>query len=118
MGRLTKKVFIGGTPYFIDTKGNDILAKDMTVYQIGVALERLAAYEDTDLTPEEFVQMRREWRDTEKHLRESLRRKCNDEQKAVRCICDIETYLDLNSPKYIKETIDTWRTPKGNYGTV
>ena len=33
--------------------------------------DRLAAYEDTDLEPEEIHQMRRQWRDTEKHLRDN-----------------------------------------------
>lgn len=55
--RLTKKVFIDGEPYFVDTVGNDILAENMTPYQIGVALKRLAAYEDTGLTPEEIKQV-------------------------------------------------------------
>lgn len=51
--RLTKKVFICGVPYFIDTVGNDIEAENMTTYQIGMALNRLAAYEDSGLSPEE-----------------------------------------------------------------
>ena len=33
------------------------------------------------------------------------------EQAAVKCICDIETYLALGSAKYIKKTIDAWRSP-------
>lgn len=40
-------------------------------------------------------------------LAESRRR----ERAAVRCINDIETYLELGSPKYIRATIDTWRGP-------
>lgn len=34
------------------------------------------------------------------------------EKAAVACIRDIETYLYLGSPKYIKKTIDEWRGPK------
>ena len=55
--RLTKKVFINGAPYFIDTVGNDVEAGDMTAYQIGVALKRLAAYEDSGLSPEQVREL-------------------------------------------------------------
>ena len=34
------------------------------------------------------------------------------EQAAVKCIYDIETYLQLGSAKYIKSTIDNWRGPQ------
>ena len=43
---------------------------------------------------------------------ERLKRKCMDELAAVKCICDIETYLELGSAKYIKKTIDSWRGPQ------
>lgn len=52
--RITKKVFLSGVPYFIETDGNDILAEDMTPHQIGLTLKRLAAYEDTGLSPEDI----------------------------------------------------------------
>ena len=55
--RLTKKVFICGVPYFIDTVGNDIEAENMTTYQIGMALNRLAAYEDSGLSPEQVQEL-------------------------------------------------------------
>lgn len=38
-------------------------------------------------------------------------RALNHEQYAVKCICDVETYLELGAPKYIKRVIDKWRTP-------
>lgn len=38
-------------------------------------------------------------------------RALNHEQCAVKCICDVETYLELGAPKYIKRVIDKWRTP-------
>lgn len=43
-------------------------------------------------------------------VKEQLKRKCLDECAAVKCICDIETYLMLGSAKYIKRTIEDWRT--------
>lgn len=43
-------------------------------------------------------------------LNTQLKRKCQHEQSAVKCICDIETYLELGSPKYIKKTIEAWRS--------
>ena len=48
--------------------GEQVYGNNQNVYN---ALSELEEYEDTDLTPDEIVQMRREWRDTEKNLRDT-----------------------------------------------
>ena len=68
-------------------------------------IDRLAAYEDTNLTPSDIADMKAEV----ESLRSQLKRKCQHEADAVKCIYDIETYLELGSAKYIKQTIDDWR---------
>lgn len=47
-----------------------------------------------------------------KALRSKLEELERRRQAAVKCIYDIETYLELGSPKYIRKVIDKWREPQ------
>ena len=64
--------------------------------------DRLAAYEDTDLEPEEIHQMQRQWRDTEKHLRDNcihlraeLEQVKRERDAAVKCISSNCSYIEF-----------------------
>lgn len=45
-----------------------------------------------------------------KSLQVQLARKCEHEQRAMKCICDVEAYLDFECARHcIRKTIDAWR---------
>ncbi len=76
-------------------------------------IAEIKARVETSLSQEDIRKLRTsdiaQYRLDIKYLLSALARKCEHERQAVKCISDIETYLELGSPKYIRKTIDGWR---------
>ncbi len=75
-------------------------------------IDRLADYEDTELTPEEVSKMQKDLAQTRQDLRMALdTAKANAQllTRAKKCITDCETYLILGDGRYAARTIADWR---------